>query len=343
MGGKLVVIAIILFAVAAGTSSLIGRNYLATELNAVAERRAAGDRTTSIEVTAEAVPLHTGDPSRQTVGALRYVAGWILTSESEDFGGFSGLAMRNSTSLLAISDKGVWLEADFDLAADQPVINAKTSLFDPSALEGDKEDFDAESIVIVQDGMLVGFEQNHRIMKTTSTTAKEAPMLFDVGVDLSGMSSNSGLEAIAKLQDGSMVMFAESGRDTKGRVAAWHVDGENAKTLDYIPPENFSTTDAAALPDGSLLLLLRHYSLLSGSSAKIFHITADEIASGVLRGYEIADIRAPFTIDNMEGLDVIMQSDGSARLYLISDDNFSVRQDTLLMVFDWNPRSALGK
>jgi len=40
------------------------------------------------------------------------------------------------------------------------------------------------------------------------------------------------------------------------------------------------------------------------------------------------------TIDNFEGIAARRLSDGRVRLYVISDDNFSGRQRTLLMVFD---------
>jgi hypothetical protein len=40
------------------------------------------------------------------------------------------------------------------------------------------------------------------------------------------------------------------------------------------------------------------------------------------------------TVDNFEGIAAKEMPDGRVRLYLISDDNFSANQRTLLMVFD---------
>ncbi|MBV1900546.1 MAG: esterase-like activity of phytase family protein [Kordiimonadaceae bacterium] len=337
MGGKLVVVGIVSIAVIAGASSLFGRAYLAEHINPAADAKSEQQSPVPIAVLAEPIPLNTDDATVTAVGELQYVAGWRLTSDHEDFGGLSGLLMRGPQSLLAISDQGDWIEADFDLHAHQSISNAKTSLFDPTSKGGDKEDFDAESLIALSDGFLVGFEQNHRIMKVKTLASTAAPELFETGVDLKGLSSNSGIEAMAYLPDGALIMFAENGRNIQGRLPVWHVSAGSVTNIDFIPPKNYSPTDAAALPDGSLLLLLRHYSVLDGVSAKILHITAEEIKAGIIRGREIGSLRAPLSVDNMEGLDVIMQPDGSVRLYLVSDDNFSSRQDTLLMVFDWKP------
>ena len=56
--------------------------------------------------------------------------------------------------------------------------------------------------------------------------------------------------------------------------------------------------------------------------------TVDELALG-----------APLTVDNYEGLAALPRADGSVRFYLISDDNFSRLQRTLLVAFDWHPVS----
>ncbi|MEX0298704.1 MAG: esterase-like activity of phytase family protein, partial [Kordiimonas sp.] len=158
---------------------------------------------------------------------------------------------------------------------------------------------------------------------------------YDTGVDLSGLSHNSGIEAMTVLQDGGLLMFAESGRDTKGRTPAWVASSNGGRSVEFFPPENYEATDAATLPNGDVLLLMRYYSVLTGASAQIRHISKDEIASGVIRGKQIAELKRPLNVDNMEGLDVQILEDGTVRLFVISDDNFSSRQRTLFMVFDW--------
>ncbi|MDB5421700.1 MAG: hypothetical protein JWR59_1647, partial [Brevundimonas sp.] len=49
------------------------------------------------------------------------------------------------------------------------------------------------------------------------------------------------------------------------------------------------------------------------------------------------ELRGPLTVDNFEGLAAVPKPDGGVRFYLISDDNFSSAQRTLLLAFDWKP------
>ena len=45
----------------------------------------------------------------------------------------------------------------------------------------------------------------------------------------------------------------------------------------------------------------------------------------------------PMSVDNYEGVTVVPKGNGGWRLYLLSDDNFSPTQRTLLLAFDWMP------
>ncbi len=332
MKSKIIVILIVGFTIAAGVSSYYGRANLAEELNAKTVYAPDEVAVTSIKVGAEPITLNPEDDTQIKVGDLTFVTGWVLSSDSESFGGWSGLLVKNS-SLLAINDQGNWLQADLNLNDSSVMTNSKVSLFDPTVGDADKKDFDAESVVALADGYLVGFEQDHRIMKLSKLGA--VAERYDTGVDLSGLSHNSGIEAMTILNDGSLLMFAESGRDTKGRTPAWLVAPDSSRSVDFFPPENYEATDAATLPNGDVLLLMRYYSVLTGASAQIRLITSAEVESGVIRGKQIAELKQPLNVDNMEGLDLQILDDGTVRLFIISDDNFSRRQRTLFMVFDW--------
>ncbi len=45
----------------------------------------------------------------------------------------------------------------------------------------------------------------------------------------------------------------------------------------------------------------------------------------------------PLTVDNLEGVAAVASPNGGLRLYLISDDNFSSAERTLLLAFDLDP------
>jgi hypothetical protein len=44
------------------------------------------------------------------------------------------------------------------------------------------------------------------------------------------------------------------------------------------------------------------------------------------------------TVDNLEGVAAVPRPGGVTRFYLVSDDNASPQQRTLLLAFDWRSR-----
>jgi hypothetical protein len=153
-------------------------------------------------------------------------------------------------------------------------------------------------------------------------------------------SSNSGAEAMLRLADGRFIVFSEGLGRSDGSSEALLFDGDPAlegtaaQPLSYVAPTGFRITDAAALPDGRLLLLNRGVGLADGLSAKLTLVDAASIAAGrALRGQEIAHLQAPLTVDNMEALSVTQESKRTI-IWLASDDNFIPLQRTLLLKFE---------
>ena len=330
MRNKLIVVAILGLTVAAGISSYIGRGWAV---------RAIENGPFVVEVKAKPVALNREDPSQRNVGVLTYVAGWALTSESEDFGGWSAMVLgAEAKSIVMLSDKGDWLKTKLDIAGDRPLGIGRLYPFEEGAQAKDKSDYDAESLVRSGAGFLVGFEQEHRILKVEQIGGSNKLASVNALVDLSILSGNGGIEAMAMLPDGKLVMFAEHGLDQQSTLPVWIASKKSAEVRRFMPPKNYSPTDAATLPNGDILLLLRHYSQLDGVSAKVMLLTAKEIASGeTLVGRELAHLADPLSVDNMEALDIRVLADGTVRLYMMSDDNFNPLQRTLFLVFDWTP------
>jgi len=330
MRNKLPVIAILLIALAAGWSSLYGRSILADALAPVDKL------VEDIEIQAVPVPLYPETPYITRVGELSYVTGWELTSKAGDFGGWSSLLVsEDQKEIITLSDKGSWLKTTFDLSAKKPFGDAPLMLFDPSVKGTDKEDYDAESLAHYKNGILIGLEQNHRILFTGAPGQKVEPAEFNAHVDLSGLSHNSGIEAMAVDAANNISLFAENGRAVDGTLPAWHITEDVVRHFRFNAPKSFSPTDAAALPGGGLVVLLRHYSAISGVAMKLVYISAEELANDKVQGREIAHLHGSASVDNMEGLDIVKLDDGSYRLFIISDDNFNFAQRTLFMVFDW--------
>jgi hypothetical protein len=106
--------------------------------------------------------------------------------------------------------------------------------------------------------------------------------------------------------------------------------GCTAAALVPKPPEA-GLTAVAPLPGGGFAYLLRSFSLMAGVRVTLritdaANATVDEMT-----------LTNSVTVDNFEGLSVVPQPNGALRFYLISDDNFSSLQRTLLLAFDWTP------
>jgi hypothetical protein len=58
------------------------------------------------------------------------------------------------------------------------------------------------------------------------------------------------------------------------------------------------------------------------------------VPGAVLEGQEIARLEGTLSVDNMEGIEALRSPDGKTLIYVVSDDNYSPIQTTLLMLFE---------
>jgi hypothetical protein len=98
--------------------------------------------------------------------------------------------------------------------------------------------------------------------------------------------------------------------------------------------DNFDVSDAVLLPSGELLVLERKFSWLAGVGIRIRRIALKSVAPGaVVDGPSIFEADLGHEIDNMEGIDAHLTPEGDTVLTMVSDDNFSLIQRTLLLQF----------
>jgi len=84
----------------------------------------------------------------------------------------------------------------------------------------------------------------------------------------------------------------------------------------------------------NLLILERKYDALNGVTIRIRKIPLDSIKQdATVDGAVVLEADMQYQVDNMEGISVHRDSSGEAILTLISDDNFSAIQRTLLLQF----------
>lgn len=274
-------------------------------------------------------------------GQLEFLGGLVLTSEHEEFGGLSGIRFDGDGRVVMVTDKARVITADLARVGDRPAAldNARITRIKASngrtiTGAGDK---DAEALEISGSSYFVGFERNDRVLRLAM---KRDTLVADPGYQIDfnpqGFPENKGAEAIA-LQPGTgnLFVFAELALDENGNHRGYVVSrGKVIKNLTVTMRNSFSLTDAAFLPDGDLIMLERYFNPFTGVFMRMRRITSETIASGnVLDGDILIDVNYSHEIDNMEGLAVTPMDAGRTRLTIVSDDNFSARQRTLLLEF----------
>jgi hypothetical protein len=287
-----------------------------------------------VAVTAEPVPLDPTDPARRRLGNFAYAGGLKLTSDqTARLHGLSDLKLTGGGRFVAVSDEGDLFRARFRLDAAGRLIGLDEASIAPLLgedglpLQG-KLMADAEGLAVLPGGdMLVSFERNHRIWLYP---AKGGPPRAVPKPDAQ-FPENDGMEALAALPsagpDAYVVGAEEDDRTWICRLSAACTPGYN------LPPRDGAGVVAVApLGDGRIAWLFRDFNPLTGS---LITLKVLDAAGTVLDEMKLA---RPLTVDNFEGLAADPRADGRARFYLVSDDNFSAAQRTLLLAFDWDPK-----
>lgn len=305
-------------------------------------------RADPVAVDAAAVRLDPEKPDRETVGKLAYMGGVSLLSPDQRFGGWSGMAVSaDGTKLTAISDIGWRMTAtiarqDGRIVGLMEVDLAPLAGLDGKPIAGDKELADAEAMALLPDGgIAVAFERQHRVWHYPALRDGTDPLLgvptpIPTPADLAKAEDNGGLEAMEALPDGRLVGFAEELSDRRGNHMGW-IFGGTAATPSPLKLEAtgiFKPTDLKRLPSGDLLLLERRYTVAGGPGARLSIIEAAALdGTKPIRSRELAVIPAQLTVDNFEALGVWQDAAGQTYALILSDDNFSAVQRTLLLEF----------
>lgn len=305
-------------------------------------------------ITVDAKPIrqfHVRDPLR-TFGALTFLGGLTLTSRSGRFGGLSGMVgSDDGRDLLVVSDDGDWIALRLDQKTDGTPLGVSAARIDrrvgvDGAPVSSKTAGDAEALARDGDGYLVSVESERQLLFYPGPDPTiAAPTRRALPKEAGCVPGNGGLEAIAVAPPaspvaGALVMFAERGCDSgpaatgKGALPVWLSDTGGIRRLRLVKDGDFRPTDAAFLPGGDLLLLERRYNGGFDIGMRIRRIPRDAFAgTAPLDGPVLIEADFAYEIDNMEGLAVSRDARGRPLITLISDDNKSFLQRTLLLRF----------
>ncbi len=313
-------------------------------------------------IEARPVALDPEDPKRRRVGDLVYLGGLELTSPDHRFGGLSGLAIAaDGARMLAISDRGQWVGARLIHDAQGALVGVGEAEIAPlgdrngdplSGRLGDAEDIAS----LAGGGYAVSFERYHRIAIYPGdpfSPGNNRGALLTPPPALIEAPGNKGVEALTEIEPGRLLAVTEGLFSGVDRLQGWlfSAPGTAAEpatlsyatpsyatpsyaTLSYAPLGEMRPTALARIPGGDVLALERAYSLVGGFRVRLVRIASAAVVPGAaLRAVEIARFDASLTVDNFEGLAVRRDDRGRLLVYMISDDNFSGFQRTLLMQF----------
>ncbi len=291
------------------------------------------------------VALDPSDPDRDRLGAVKYGGGIDIPRMGQNIGGLSALRWDDDSGrLLALTDDARWVwitpvEEDRRLTG-----IASIEVGDLLGLDGElltsKERGDSESLTrSAQGGWLVGFERDHRVWRYFDLTKPPLPTAIDPVALLGPLGDNSGLETLASVKD---TVFGCAGQvDAQATATCFQMTGEE-QAREFSLKATAATRETGALPtdadmsaDGTLYALWRSYSPTAGNAAMV-HVKSPEVESAS----ELMVLRPPLNVDNFEGL-AVREEEGRTFLYIVSDDNFSANQRTLLMKFEVMSANAI--
>lgn len=284
-----------------------------------------------------AMPL---DPGQARIGPFAIDGVWHLTSPNTHFGGFSALIAQRGGGLVAISDRGRWMRFAEPTQALVPVRFGALG----GEIEAEKRAVDAEAAAHWRGTTWIAYERSNSIERyrtgaLVDPEQAEPPQMAD-------WPGNRGAETMARLSDGRFLVIGEGSPEWTGTgfpallFAGDPVGGERAVEFSFVPPAGFRATDAAALPDGRLLILLRRidrYLPPRFSAALMVADPAKIRSQREWRGELLANIDGDLPRDNFEGLAVEPRPEGGLTVWLISDNNTAALQRTLLYKLHWAP------
>lgn len=294
---------------------------------------------TSLTIEAEPVTF-----AAERVGELIFRGGLALSAQHQRFGGLSGLEVLEGNRMLMVSDRGDWVEGNLVLDEKGALIGVADMRFAPLRdLQGEpvtgRLSFDTEDLTQLPDGRIaVSFEQMHRVLIYDFNrdgpfgAASEGPHLDGAG----RLPANASLEAIAVTEAGELIVGAEGGG---GPTPLWLAPLSGTEPApspaSYVLADAYSLTALDRLPSGDIVAVERFFAPVIGPRARIAVFPLSALTPGAaIAPRRLAELAAPMPVDNFEGVSAVRMPDGATRIYIVSDDNFSQRQRTLLLAFD---------
>lgn len=325
---------------------LLALSLAPSELSAQSAALAAAPE--KLDITAESIEsFEPREASKRIFGSLEFRGGLELRSPHKGFGGLSGLRiLPDGATFIAVTDKAFWLRGRIVYRGERPVGIADAELAPMLGANGrplsERGWYDTEALAADDAGNLyVGIERSNRIVRFNygkeGLLARGQPVPVPNGV--TALPYNRGIECVAIAPKspplaGALIALSERGLDASKNIRGFLIGGRMPGDFTLKSSDEFGVTDCAVTPANDLLVLERYFTWRQGVSIRLRSVPLSALSPGaVVDGSVLLEADMGFQIDNMEGLSVHRAPDGATVLTLVSDDNFSILQRTLLLQF----------
>ncbi|MDC9826520.1 esterase-like activity of phytase family protein [Devosia sp. ZB163] len=323
---------------------------IVSALSAILGAAAIGARAEAETVTSIPISTFMSAGIGERVQGLVWRGGIEMKSQTDTFGGLSGLGFTGpDNKLVMVSDRGNFVTGQllYDENARpvgligvriEPIQNSKGDEL-PRAYTRDAEAL----TVIFRDGrpsaVRVGFENLTRVADFALVDGRPQGPAREVSIPrwLSDTRTNETLEAVCIAPEaspiaGSTLLLTEGVIDDDGLHSAYLLGRNDKGPLGYVSGSGTNPTDCAFMANGDLLVLERGIALLA-FQMRLVRIPAAEVKAGAHMKGELLLHAAGGDIDNMEALAVHTAPDGSTRITIVSDNNFNDWERNLLLEF----------
>jgi hypothetical protein len=279
------------------------------------------------------VPLDPRNPALTTLGEFSFAGGIRLTSRQTDrLHELSDIVVYGENRMAAVGDSGVMFDARLVLDGADRLVGITDAVIAPLVGEDGKplkkhSRADAEGLARLPSGdRLVSFERRPRIW----LYPKDGGVPHAVPSPDTRFPSNHGMEALTAAPDIANDAYMVGG-ESSGKTWTCRVSTACEKGLTIDKPKGFGLVSLNRLPDGRTACLLRSFDTVRRSRILLEVLDGDKVVAHLT-------LEDPLTVDNFEGLASTEGRNGGRRFYMISDDNSSPSQRTLIFAFDWRPR-----
>lgn len=300
-----------------------------------------------IDVKSRRIPAF--DPRDDThirYGSLEFRSGLVLTSPHRGFGGLSGFRLdKKGEQFLAISDKGEWFMGRLIYSGRNLTGLADVMAAPMLGSDGKKITsrgwFDTEALALDGSNVYVGIERANQILRFDFAKGgiRSRGEAVPVPEGVSKLPFNKGTESLVFVPKGqplagTLIAISERGLDAAGNIIGFLIGGPSPGQFTVKLTNKFDISDAMLLPSGDLLLLERKFSMLEGVGIRIRRVPISALKpDAVIDGPTIFEVDLGYEVDNMEGIDSHVTPEGETVLTMVSDDNFSMIQRTLILQF----------